>query len=248
MAKFESGIYTIRSPSGRYYIGSAQHIPRRWREHRSELLRGLHHCQALQAACNKYGYAALSFEVLERCEAAELIAREQHHMDAAPLRVLYNSSPTAGSALGSRHSEDARLRMSKAHKGKVHTPEHRANVAAAKRAQTPETLAKISAALKGRPSHPNSKAALLQANTGRALSDITRAKMSAARKGRTFSPEHRANIAASRKGKKHAEATLAKLRVPCSPEKARKISETKRLRHAARRSAMMPGNEPETGS
>lgn len=247
MADNGSGIYTIRSPSGRYYVGSAVRFAYRWRTHVCDLKHGRHHCAGLQAAYHKYGLEQLTFEVVERCVPELLIEREQCHMDAAQPRSLYNSLPKAGSMLGMVHSPEARSKLSRAHKGKTHTPEHRANVSAAKREQSPETRAKISAAKRGVKLSPVACETNRRAHLGLKASPATKLKMSQIRKGRKFTPEHRANMAESRRGKKHSETTLAKLRIPCSPEKAFKISETHKRRHAAHRSVMMAENTHENG-
>lgn len=174
------------------------------------------------------------FAILEYCEDAELVLREQAHLDTTPSHLLYNSAPQAGNNLGFRHGEDTRRRMSQAHKGKQHTDNHRANVAAAKRQQTEKTRAKISAALKGRPARMDSIEAARKANIGRPLSAAHIEKIRAGNVGKARSPETRARMAAARRGKQHSEATLAKLRRPCSPETKAKIAEALRRRNAER--------------
>ena len=50
-----SGIYTITSPSGNQYVGSASSFGSRWGRHLSDLRKGIHHSAQLQRAFNKYG-------------------------------------------------------------------------------------------------------------------------------------------------------------------------------------------------
>src|ERR1035437_397640 len=51
-----SGIYKIINKiDGKYYIGSSDHIKRRWYSHRTELRKNRHGNQYLQRARNKYG-------------------------------------------------------------------------------------------------------------------------------------------------------------------------------------------------
>lgn len=54
-----------------FYIGSAiKPLKRRW-EHWNQLKRNIHHCAALQAAWNEYGYEAFIFEVVEEVDDSE---------------------------------------------------------------------------------------------------------------------------------------------------------------------------------
>ena len=84
-----TGLYTITSPSGKFYLGSTQHsFQRRWNSHRSLLRKGTHHSHRLQSAWNKYGQDKLVFAVYLRCEKHECIALEQIAIDT--MRPAYN--------------------------------------------------------------------------------------------------------------------------------------------------------------
>jgi len=112
-----TGIYQIRNQlSGKVYVGSSTDISRRWREHQSRLLEGTHHSKHLQSAWIKYGLENFMFEVLEKVEeATNLVTREQVWIDTMKSHHRefgYNSSPTAGSPLGFRHTEESKLKMS----------------------------------------------------------------------------------------------------------------------------------------
>lgn len=48
-----SGVYSIRSVSGKEYVGSSVNVEARWATHRSELNAGKHHRHALQKAWNR---------------------------------------------------------------------------------------------------------------------------------------------------------------------------------------------------
>ncbi|BAM29094.1 hypothetical protein G176_gp22 [Xanthomonas phage CP1] len=113
----QSGIYSITSPSGKRYVGSAVNIRKRWKEHRYSLKRGNHHCKALQRAYHKYA-GNLGWSVVVLCHKDELIREEQYHIDLAGIATLYNSSPTAGSQLGMVRSEESRRKMQIAQMGK----------------------------------------------------------------------------------------------------------------------------------
>jgi len=122
--------------SGKKYIGSAVHLPRRARNHAHLLRAGKHHSIGLQRAADKYGIHNIRVEILEcGIEPSDVVAREQHWMDAHKGR-LYNRSPTAGSRLGAKMSTEARVKISASlagnqrRKGKSFPPEHRAIISA----------------------------------------------------------------------------------------------------------------------
>lgn len=92
------GIYYIRnSRNGRLYVGSSANVQERWKNHRRLLARGVHHAPILQKAWNKYGPGAFEFVLVEECQKAELIAREQFHIDLHQAYGKgYNALPEAG--------------------------------------------------------------------------------------------------------------------------------------------------------
>ncbi|WP_352951110.1 GIY-YIG nuclease family protein [Mesorhizobium sp. M1204] len=119
----EVGIYAIIS-EGRdlLYIGSSDHIVRRWIAHRSQLRRGIHHGKWLQRIWAKDGEDAFSFVIIERVSvAADLICREQWWINR--LRPALNCDVPAGNPMmGRKHSQSAREKMSAAHTGKIRGP------------------------------------------------------------------------------------------------------------------------------
>lgn len=175
-----TGIYIIRnSANGKVYIGSACNIYTRWRKHKSDLKRGIHHSRQLQNFVGKYGTECLSYQVLLCCNRARLLVWEQRSIDffnAANRLHGFNTLPVAGSSLGVRHTKERK----------------RANAARAKvRYQDPAEREKISAAMRGRSHSPE-----------------TKAKMRLAKLGRTFTPEHRAAMSAARTGLKRTPKPL----------------------------------------
>lgn len=131
----KSGIYRIKNLiSEKIYVGSAVNISSRFFIHQSNLRNNKHPNKYLQASWNKYGEAAFEFIILEHCSKDKLIEREQYWIDY--LNCInpngYNANPTAGSRLGTKHSEetlkklkakiisnDTRNKMSKAAKGRI---------------------------------------------------------------------------------------------------------------------------------
>lgn len=168
----KSGIYAIRNTiNGRLYIGSAVDLDGRFAMHRYSLCRGSHHNQHLQRAYSKYGSTVFDFVVLERIHRTRLIEREQVYLDYAfKMKMMpYNISSIAGSSLNTKHSYEARCKMSIAQKGnrnaignkiwvgRHHSLEARKKMSTAKlgnrycvgRNLSTETKTKISAALTG---------------------------------------------------------------------------------------------------
>lgn len=178
------GIYAIHSSvNGRTYVGHSVDISTRWSSHRARLRNGKHPNQHLQNAWIKYKEKAFEFFVLEECPRDQLLIREQHHIDAHPVR--YNIAPVAGSNLGSKRTPETRKKMSASligntrWVGKVHSLETKAKMSTALKGRkvTPEHRTKISAAMKG-----NTNCA------GRVMTDETRAKISASLTGRKHTP------------------------------------------------------------
>lgn len=91
---------------------------------------------AIYRALLKHGYSSFTLEILEYCEPSNLIEREQYFIDL--VKPEYNILQTAGSSFGFKHSEETKIKMSKAHKEIEHcgrfTKGHK---------HTEETLAKL---------------------------------------------------------------------------------------------------------
>lgn len=182
----KSGIYTITSPSGEFYVGSAVDFDQRWAVHRYELKNNIHHCIALQRAYKKYGLDKLIFEKIAFCEKQELIRMEQKFIDE--LKPAYNACKTAGSRLGTKHNEKTRAKIGAASRGRIVSEEARKN---------------LSAALKGKPKSASHRASLSLSRTGSTASEATRAKLSMAMKGRPCSEVAKEKIAAAQRGEKN---------------------------------------------
>lgn len=93
------GIYSIINKiNDKTYIGSSCDINRRWRHHRQNLHKGVHHCIHLQRAWNKYGESHFVFNIEQECERNKLINIEQSFLDKAKTnhKKYYNSTYHAG--------------------------------------------------------------------------------------------------------------------------------------------------------
>lgn len=214
----QSGIYTITSPSGKQYVGSAANFRRRWKKHRVELKTGNHHNKPLGAAFKKYGLEKLTFSVLLVCSKQDLLLFEQRAIDV--LLPAYNMCKVAGSCLGRVHSQETRAKIALSNTGKTWTPEQRAAFRAARvghkhsaehrakisklhlgRKRPMSTRMKISAAHLGRKHSETHRANNSAAQTGKIMAQAVREKISISLKGRERSAEWCANISASQRGR-----------------------------------------------
>lgn len=164
-----SGIYQILCvPTGKVYVGSAIDLRNRFNDHWSYLRGNKHHNAYLQHAWNKYGEDAFQFVIIEFVLASFILEREQYWLDrtrAFDHKKGFNISPTAGSPLGIKWSDEARARLSQRQIGRV---------------QSQETKEKRAAKLRGRKRPSEVVEKVRRANTGKLPSDAARANMSAA--------------------------------------------------------------------
>ena len=158
----KSGVYMWKNNlNGQFYIGSSVDLKRRFTSYFNLNYLIKESRLYLHRALLKYGYSAFSLYVLEYCEKDYTLEREQYYFYL--LKPSYNICPTAGSTLGTSHSEDTKESISKSKKGtfseednhfygKTHTLEARNRMAEAKlsRPLTEETKEKISTRMKGR--------------------------------------------------------------------------------------------------
>lgn len=177
---FDCGIYTITSPSGKQYVGSAKSFKRRWRDHRRHLRNGAHHCAPLQAAFDKYG-DILRFDIVALVPVADLLAREQEQIDAREWSELYNVCPQANSCEGRKRTSAAKEKIAASKRGKPRGPlpaEWCANIrkAVLRRERTASHNARIGAALTGRKISAETAASI---SAGLRASDKVRANIDA---------------------------------------------------------------------
>lgn len=244
------GIYKLLNlVTQKCYIGSALNIGDRIDSHWGMLNRGSHHSKRLQRSWDKHGGDSFAVNVVEIVEDVEfLVEREQFwidHFDS--YKHGYNSSPTAGSQLGYKHTEQSKERMSVARRGvsrKPHSPETLEKLsAAAKKRGIPSSVIEA-ATLKntGRPLTPEHRAKISAANKGMVFDKEVVAKRSEKLRGRTFSPEtlrrmsegqrgkklteeHIAKVVSKTKGKKRSQESIERYRIAATKREAKKKAE-----------------------
>ena len=115
----DTGIYLIKNTiTNQIYVGStSSSFRKRFHQHFNSLKHNKHHNKHFQSSYNKYGKENFCFIILELCEKEKCIEREQYYIDT--LLPEYNKSPTAGSMLGNKLSEETKEKISKANKGKT---------------------------------------------------------------------------------------------------------------------------------
>lgn len=114
-----SGIYRIFcTESKKSYIGQSINIDNRIGVHFHFLRKQKHPNRHLQSAFDKYGESCFTSSILEVCDHENLTEREQYWMEVCGYENLYNLSPSAGTTLGFRHSQESIQKMSQSKKGK----------------------------------------------------------------------------------------------------------------------------------
>jgi group I intron endonuclease len=108
----KSGVYAfINLINGMRYIGSSKNIYKRFREH----ILGRSSNKLLQKDFKKYGLNKFIFVIYAYSDNKQnlIIDLENKYISLFPFSMLYNLTPTAGSMLGYKHSEESILKMKK---------------------------------------------------------------------------------------------------------------------------------------
>ena len=116
--KGKSGIYLFRNLNNKKIsIGYSTDLRRRFKEYFNinHLLRNkdLVICVALA----KYGYSGFYLEIIEYCDKADLLEREQYYLDL--LNPDYNILKIAGSLAGFKHSDKTKNKLATIFKGNL---------------------------------------------------------------------------------------------------------------------------------
>jgi group I intron endonuclease len=117
----QSGIYKITNlVNFKCYVGSAIRIDNRFKNHKKKLKYSNHPNKHLQASYNKNGLENFSFEVIEYCDKAKLLEREQYWINSLNCSYSefgYNKRKIANSNLGIKFSEETKAKMATAQLG-----------------------------------------------------------------------------------------------------------------------------------
>ena len=192
-----SGIYLIFNElNGKAYVGSALNLRARRSIHRTHLKRNAHHSRHLQAAWIKYGPDNFTFRIIEFVEVKEeLVSREQHYLDlfgTCKGDIGYNISPTAGSPLGIKRTDETRRKISEAKKRELADPERYARMVELRRRQAADP--EYHARLIQRCQDPEYRAKLSESTSKQMESPERRAQSSEVLKQRWDDPEERERL------------------------------------------------------
>ena len=179
--KNKSGIYKWTNKlTNEIYIGQSVDLSKRFINYFNMSYLKNREALIISRALIKYGYSNFSLEILEYCDIADLIKREQYYLDK--LSPKYNILKIAGSSLGHKLTEETKAKISKSLKG-VYVKEKSALYS---RTHTEETkalmaLKKSKANNLGKTHTEETKELMRQKALGRKHSEETLLKMSASK-------------------------------------------------------------------
>ena len=169
----------------------------------------------IKKAIQKYGIKNFTKEYLAFCDTEDKLNWfEKFYIKKYKAReVGYNLTDGGDGALGRKHTEEAKQKISKSLKGRKQyemTEEirqkqsisHKGRISPMKgKHQSEESRQKISGTLKGKTFSEEHKQKISEAKKGKTRSEETKQKISEAKKGKTFSEEHKQKISEAKKGK-----------------------------------------------
>ena len=190
--------------NGKRYVGitTASKPEYRWQEGR-----GYKTNKHFYSAILKYGWNNFQHEAWELTCESEMYYAEKYliaYYHTTESEFGYNhSSGGEKSALGCKHSEETRKKMSLSHKGKSLGEEHRKHLAEAngRKAKNPEFRKRVSETQKKRWSDPEYRERLSKAAKKRASDPEVLRKKSELQKKKWSDPGYRKHMSEARKGK-----------------------------------------------
>lgn len=232
----EAGIYKLTSKlSNKIYIGKAINLYKRLREHKNSETQKSNNKFYIRNSIQKYGWDSFDVEILEIIEGFdktkdnnELLVRESYYIDlfdSTNLEIGYNICKSSNDRTGLKHSEETKLKMSLASKGKPKSKEavekmRQSKLGKPRKPHSKETIEKTNQTkrlnkLLGKPRKPfseESRKKMSEAQKGRKMSEEARQKMSDSSKGKPKSKGHVEKMRQVNLGKKHSEETKEKMR------------------------------------
>ena len=144
------GIYKITSPTNKVYIGQSIDIKRRFKTYKS--INKSKEQIKIHRSFLKYGIDKHKFEIICECEISELNDKERYYQDFydAIGKNGLNCNLTTSSYRNGKHSEETKLKISIAKKGKKHTEQFKIKMSETQKNRDKSINIKISQTLKGR--------------------------------------------------------------------------------------------------
>ena len=136
------GIYSITNKiNGKVYVGQSVNVYKRWKDHKYELNKNIHHNIYLQRAWNKYGKGNFEFEIIEICKQEELNDKEMFWIKGyIENKKSYNLTLGGDGTKGHPLSEEAKIKIGRASKGRKKTKEEIAIISKIHRDRSEEIL------------------------------------------------------------------------------------------------------------
>ncbi len=216
--RWKTGVYRIRNlVNGKVYIGGAYvSLCYRWYLHQRDLNNGRHGNEHLLSSWRKYGSENFKFEVIERCSPESCKEREQYWIDFyRPFDRTkgYNKSPTAGSALGVKHSAKTRKKYSAAMRRRMEDPAEREKVGRGMRGKkmSKESKRLISEAAKKMWQDKGIRERIISANKRAVRTEEFKLSQSILKTGKKQTEETKKKISAALLGKRPSEETKMKM-------------------------------------
>lgn len=165
----KSGIYKIFNHiTEKFYIGSAVNFKARWTQHKSKLRLNIHPNKYLQSSWNLHGEVAFEFTIIEYCDKSNIPVREQFWLDwfkPYDRNIGYNLYTIAGSPLGTKWTEERKIKARERMLKFRHTEASKAKMSEVKRSQEAEIGRKISASKMGHSVSQETRLKIKAANT-----------------------------------------------------------------------------------
>lgn len=189
------GIYKITSPSGKVYIGQSRNIRKRFLEYKRLDCKGQ---IKIYRSIMKHGFENHVFETVEECEASELNNRERYYQELfcviGPNGL--NLQLTKTDILPYKHSEETKIKIGNAHRGKK---------------VSKEAIEKSRMSNLGKIISVETRLKLSVINTGKILSQDHKDKIGLSNKGRKPSERALINSRLATKDRKHSDEDRLKI-------------------------------------
>jgi len=92
--KGKSGIYRwTNNINGNTYVGSSVDLSRRLRQYYGKRLQNLEHISLIYLAIIKFGHYNFTLEILEYCESADVLEREQYYLNLLKRNIIFYKQP-----------------------------------------------------------------------------------------------------------------------------------------------------------
>lgn len=191
MKKATCGIYKITSPSKKIYIGQSINIEKRTKYYKSLNCKQQHR---IYNSIKKHGWHKHKFEIIHICMPDELDELEVYYIDLyQTLNSKYGLNLREGGGIGAKMSDESRLKLSLALKGRpspnkgvAMSEEQKKKISESNKGKklSLETRKKLSLANIGKKRSPESIEKTAKANKGRVVSETTKQKLSQVNRGR----------------------------------------------------------------